>query len=420
MNFPQSQTDIGYTYTLGTLILAAGVPPPQFADYLVGFNPHVISDFTLLVGPFPTEINPTTLFILLGPALNLVSSSLLSNLSQLLLHFTSLVNIEIRIHDSVWSRRLVDKLPIFPPSVKKAKVLVSNLLPNGPELIRVEYNANASPFATSFAATFYGMHISMKGHRASDLSFMLALHKALAAVDFQENCIVEIEISHGRSIFSRLSARLRDVRKVVECVISTTATPEFASRLYTVKSIVADVPMLHYRDDFKHFVHAVLSKTPRLQIIEINFRTVNSLETHEWMGSVRMLGGLRELIRIVIAHPRPLSLTDADVAHLLGSWPKVKHVSLNPKASGALITHSQVLLTINALRIAAFQAPTSLRHLSLFLNADEDSVHGFRGLQPRYSVEKIELRLATLSTHPTRVATRMAETLFPNANIKEV
>ncbi|KAJ3881566.1 hypothetical protein F5051DRAFT_436832 [Lentinula edodes] len=419
MNFPQSQTDIGYTYTLGTLILVAGVPPQQFADYLVGFNTQVNSVFTLLTGSFPTEINPTTLIILLGPALNLISSSLLSNLSQLLPCFTSLINIDIRIHDSVWSRRLVDKLPIFPPSVKKAKVLVSNLLPNGPELVRVVYNANASPFATSFAAVFYEMHLSMKGHQALDLSFMFALHKALTAIDLQENCIVEIEI-HGRSIFSRMSGRLRDVCKVVECVMDTVATPEFASRLYTMKSLVVDVPMLHYRDDFEHFVHAVLSKAPRLQILEVNFRTVNSIETHEWMGSVRMLASLRELIRIVIAHPRPLSLTDADVAHFLRSWRKVEHVSLNPKASGALITRSQVLLTINALRIAAFQAPNSLRDLSLFLNADEDSVHGFRGLQPRYGVEKIELRLATSSAHRARVAIRVAETLFPNADIKEV
>ncbi|KAH7874008.1 uncharacterized protein C8R40DRAFT_1171935 [Lentinula edodes] len=420
MNFPQSQTDIEYMYTLGTLILVAGVPPQQFADYLVGFNPQVISVSTFLLGPFPTEINPTTVIILLGPALDLISSSLLSNLSQFLPHFTSLINIEIRIHDSVWSRRLVDKLPIFPPSVKNAKMLVSNLLPNGPELVRIVYNANATPFATTFAAAFYGMHLAMKGHRASDLSFMLALHEALAAVDLQENCVVEIEISHGRSMFSRVSGRLRDVCKVVECVMDTAATPELASRLYAVKSLVVDVPMLHHRDEFGHFVHAVHSKAPRLQILEVNFRTVNSIETHEWMGSVRMLDSLRELIRIVIAHPHPLDLTDADVARLLRSWRKVEHVSLNPKASGALITHRQVLLTINALRIAAFQAPTSLRHLSLFLNADEDSVHGFSGLQPRYDVEKIELRLATPSTHRARVAIRVAETLFPNANIKEV
>ncbi|KAJ3787243.1 hypothetical protein GGU10DRAFT_151151 [Lentinula aff. detonsa] len=421
LDFPQSQTNIGYAYTLGTLIFVAGVPPQRLAEYLIGFNSQTMNEFSVLEGDFPPEVNPvvTTLIILLGPALNLISSSILSKLSQLIARFTFLVNIEIRIHESVWSRRLVGRLPIIPPSVKRAIVLVSNLLLDGPERVRVTYDANASPFTTSLTTALCGLHLTMKGHNL-DLSFVFAVHNVLAAVDFPELCKAEIEISHKRSIYLRVSGSMRDARNVIRPIMVVAHIPEFARRQYFLKSFIVDASKLHHQDEFRHCMLSVLSEAPRLQVLGINIGTVNASETYKWMDSVRVLGGFRELVHIKITHPRPLNLSDADVAYLLRSWRHAEHVSLNPRASGSLIAHSQVLLTINALKVAAYQAPPSLRHLGLFVNADEVSVRGFRDIPPHYSAEKIELRLVTASAHRARAVTRLVEALFPSARVLEV
>ncbi|KAJ4474891.1 hypothetical protein J3R30DRAFT_3706627 [Lentinula aciculospora] len=146
---------------------------------------------------------------------------------------------------------------------------------------------------------------------------MFAIHSALAVVDFKEQSVVEIEISHGSSVSLRISVTMRDARKVLESVMVTAGIPEFTRRQYTLKSFIVEVSMLHRRDEFRHFIHSVFSKAPYLQALEINIRSINPSKMHNWMGSVRMLGNLRELVSIIIFHPRPLNLSDANIAYLL-------------------------------------------------------------------------------------------------------
>ncbi|KAJ3761779.1 hypothetical protein EV360DRAFT_79927 [Lentinula raphanica] len=416
--FPQSETDIGYAYSLDTLIFVAGIPPRLFADYLFAFRSLSIdSEFRFYNGDLFPEVNPATLIIVLGPGLNSIPSSVLSDLSQLISRFTSLRDIEFRIHDSVWSRHLVEELPILPPTVKRTVLLVSNLLFNGPELVRITYDANAPRFTASLVAALIGLHLTMKGYGVRDLLFMLSVHSALAAVAFQARCEGRIEISKEHSVGLRMSGTMKDARTVLKATMKTARAPEYAHRQYTLTSFVVDVPQLYYRDEFRDCIDTMLSKAPGLQHLDISIRSLGTNETDDWMEGLRLLVGFHDLIHVHIAHPRPLNLSDADLSHFLRSWRNAEHVSLNPKA---MISRSQVMFTTNVLNVVAYEAPRSLRHLRLFVDADKVSVFGTRGFSPNIGVGNVELRLLTANPRSVRVVMRMAEGLFPNARVLEV
>ncbi|KAJ3824139.1 hypothetical protein EV361DRAFT_868362 [Lentinula raphanica] len=420
-SFPQSEIDIGYAYSLDALIFVAGVPPRLFPGYLFAFQPLLIdSEFRFYNGNFVPEVNPATLIIVLGPGLNSIPSSVLFDLSQLISRFTSLRDIEFRIHDSVWSRHLVEELPILPPTVKRTVLLVSNLLLDGPELVRITYDANAPRFTASLVAALIGLHLTVKGYGVTDLLFMLNVHSALAAVAFQARCEGRIEISKEHSVGLRMSGTMKDARTVLKATMKTARAPEYAHRQYTLTSFVVDVPQLYYRDEFRDCIDTMLSKAPGLQHLDISICSLGTNETDDWMEGLRLLVGFHDLIHVHIAHPRPLNLSDADLSHFLRSWRNAEHVSLNPKASAAMISRSQVMFTTNALNVVAYEAPRSLRHLRLFVDADKVSVFGTRGFSPHVGVGNVELRLLTANPRSVRAVMRMAEGLFPNARVMEV
>ncbi|KIK57102.1 hypothetical protein GYMLUDRAFT_773955 [Collybiopsis luxurians FD-317 M1] len=418
--FPNPLCDVWIALIENTLLLVLGASRSQLMAYFPRI-PAVL--FFTYHGTLPSS-NPTNLIILLGPGFYHISRSIQSSVPGLVARLPSLTTIDARIHESIWSKRFADHLSPLPSSIQKATISVSDFRVDGTELFRAAFDASASPFTTSFSATFPGLNIGFKGLLA-DLRFMLGLHRALAAVSFTGGSLVKVDIDNNRLMALDMSGRMSDAQKFLNVLRVGTASRLISlsfghqNRTYRSNSVSIAVRNLDTPDEFGRFLKEVVYAAPGLKSLNIHVAELSVNEATPWTDGIRALGDLRELVRVSITHPRPLMLLDADIARFLSSWTCAEHISLNPKPSHAF-PHVQRVLTTNALEGITQRFPHSLRYLGLYLNADEAPVVGFSGVTPQRGLAVLELGIQSSNYQRAQEVVRMAQTLFPDARVAQV
>ncbi|KAE9386987.1 hypothetical protein BT96DRAFT_501468 [Gymnopus androsaceus JB14] len=408
---PLAWVQITTTQTIVLLFLVVGASWEQLRNYVTGIDSPV-TGFREFNGTL-LGANPTSLVLFLGPEFDHVDRSISLGLSQLIAHFTSLTRVEIRIHESVWSQELADQLTPLPASVKDATFSVSDFHSSGFELFRVQFNASARPFTTSFTASFLGLSLIMEGY-LSDFPFMFALPRRLAKITFGASCTARIQVNRERVLHFEISGKMGDVQSIMEALARIGR--EFQ---YTIHLLSISVPMLHRQDEFNIFLSALPTHAPSLQILMVQINALHRDETAQWMDGLRNLINVRGLTRVDIVHPRPLPLLDGDIAWLLAAWRNAEYISLNPKPSSSMVLNpGQPSLTRNALKGVAVHAPVSLKHLGLYLDAERISVLGSGNIRPQVGVRSVELGVARAgSAQRSRDVVNMARRLFPNAEV---
>lgn len=394
-----------------TLVIVLGTSWEELQDYAVGIDPQTMTELRNFDGTFALG-NPTSFTLVLAPDFEFIDRSVNLELSDLIPRLISLSNVQVRIHESAWSKDLADHLIPLPSSVRNVTLTVSDLRPGGCVLFCAQFNADAVSFTTSLVASFLGLDLVMNGY-LSDLPFMFNMLRRLGRVKLNSNTAALIQFSRHCSLYLRMSGGIGDIMGVLGCITRNTQR--------TIHSLSATAPMLHEREEFSNFLSALSTQAPDLQNLTIRIDALHQKETGYWMEGVQKLVHLCRLTHVDIVHPRPLPLLDTEFGELIRSWQNAEYISLNPKPSQPMtLTLGQASLTRNALKAAA-HAPPSLRYLGLDIVGRRIPVYGSRNARPQYSVTVVEVGVTRSgSIQRTREVVAVAKKMFPNAQVVQV
>jgi hypothetical protein len=176
------------------------------------------------------------------------------------------------------------------------------------------------------------------------------------------------------------------------------------SQTTVLRAVAIVTHSLQHADEMRGTMQVLATQCRGLRKLRINIKDVHAMENRLWVD-IMPLRGCGHLQEFIIKHPRPLSLCDANVLHLLDNWPHARHISLNPRPQWRTIM-GYSLPTLTCLGHVAHKG-RQLLHFGVYLNPCGVTIPGIS------QADLTEIDLGKSGRN--RETTALICSLFPNA-----